>query len=85
MVSREGFEPSTPGLRGPCSNQLSYRPRRYLWILQVRTTFRQNDIQQKDFVILPDKTTQNKASISFLCDARQESYTNQQTQIIRQK
>ena len=26
MVSREGLEPSTPGLKGPCSNQLSYRP-----------------------------------------------------------
>ena len=22
----EGLEPSTPGLRGPCSNQLSYGP-----------------------------------------------------------
>ena len=27
MVSREGLEPSTPGLKGPCSNQLSYRPK----------------------------------------------------------
>lgn len=27
MVSREGFEPSTPGLKGPCSNLLSYRPK----------------------------------------------------------
>lgn len=26
MVSREGLEPSTPGLKGPCSNLLSYRP-----------------------------------------------------------
>lgn len=26
VVSREGLEPSTPGLKGPCSNQLSYRP-----------------------------------------------------------
>ena len=27
LVSREGLEPSTPCLRGRCSNQLSYRPR----------------------------------------------------------
>ena len=27
LVSREGLEPSTPGLKGPCSNQLSYRPK----------------------------------------------------------
>ena len=27
LVSREGLEPSTPGLKGPCSNLLSYRPR----------------------------------------------------------
>ena len=27
VVSREGLEPSTPGLKGPCSNQLSYRPK----------------------------------------------------------
>ena len=27
MVSREGLEPSTPGLKGPCSNLLSYRPK----------------------------------------------------------
>ena len=26
LVSREGLEPSTPSLRGSCSNQLSYRP-----------------------------------------------------------
>ena len=26
VVSREGLEPSTPSLRGSCSNQLSYRP-----------------------------------------------------------
>lgn len=26
LVSREGLEPSTPGLKGPCSNLLSYRP-----------------------------------------------------------
>ena len=26
MVSRERLELSTPGLKGPCSNQLSYRP-----------------------------------------------------------
>jgi len=24
MVDQEGIEPSTLGLRGPCSNQLSY-------------------------------------------------------------
>lgn len=28
MVSRERLELSTPGLKGPCSNQLSYRPRK---------------------------------------------------------
>ncbi len=27
LVSREGLEPSTPGLKGPCSNLLSYRPK----------------------------------------------------------
>lgn len=26
LVSRERLELSTPGLKGPCSNQLSYRP-----------------------------------------------------------
>ncbi len=26
MVSRERLELSTPGLKGPCSNQLSYQP-----------------------------------------------------------
>ena len=26
MVSRVGLEPTTPSLRGSCSNQLSYRP-----------------------------------------------------------
>ena len=26
LVSRVGFEPTTPSLRGSCSNQLSYRP-----------------------------------------------------------
>lgn len=26
LVSRVGIEPTTPGLRGPCSNHLSYRP-----------------------------------------------------------
>ena len=28
MVSRVGLEPTTPSLRGSCSNQLSYRPGR---------------------------------------------------------
>ena len=27
MVSRVGLEPTTPSLRGSCSNQLSYRPK----------------------------------------------------------
>lgn len=31
LVSREGLEPSTPGLKGPCSNQLSYRPTILKW------------------------------------------------------
>ena len=33
VVSREGLEPSTPGLKGPCSNLLSYRPREYSLII----------------------------------------------------
>ena len=28
LVDREGFEPSTLALRGPCSNQLSYQSKR---------------------------------------------------------
>lgn len=28
LVSWEGLEPSTPGLKGPCSNLLSYQPKR---------------------------------------------------------
>ena len=35
MVSREGLEPSTPGLKGPCSNQLSYRPRNVKYRVSV--------------------------------------------------
>ena len=35
VVSREGLEPSTPGLKGPCSNQLSYRPK---LLINVRPT-----------------------------------------------
>ena len=35
LVSREGLEPSTPGLKGPCSNLLSYRPRRLLYYIAV--------------------------------------------------
>ncbi len=27
MVGQLGFEPRTRGLKGPCSNQLSYRPK----------------------------------------------------------
>ena len=30
MVSRVGLEPTTPSLRGSCSNQLSYRPMTHL-------------------------------------------------------
>ena len=37
MVSREGLEPSTPGLKGPCSNLLSYRPK-LLMVLMVGDT-----------------------------------------------
>lgn len=34
LVSRERLELSTPGLKGPCSNQLSYRPKMWLlWLL----------------------------------------------------
>ena len=36
MVSWEGLEPSTPGLKGPCSNQLSYQPT-YVAILYYST------------------------------------------------
>ena len=39
MVSREGLEPSTPSLRGSCSNQLSYRPSPSLY---YNTLFRKN-------------------------------------------
>ena len=35
MVSREGFEPSTPSLRGSCSNQLSYRPAHLVYYTKV--------------------------------------------------
>ena len=35
MVSREGFEPSTPGLKGPCSNLLSYRPKYLLYYTAI--------------------------------------------------
>ena len=34
MVSREGLEPSTPGLKGPCSNLLSYRPILRWWTIE---------------------------------------------------
>lgn len=37
-MSWEGFEPSTPGLRGPCSNQLSYQPMGRLTGLEPATS-----------------------------------------------
>ncbi len=40
LVSREGREPSTPGLKGPCSNLLSYRPRFLIYISELE--FRMN-------------------------------------------
>ena len=44
MVSRVGLEPTTPSLRGSCSNQLSYRPAHSdnyiikLYLLQYEST-----------------------------------------------
>jgi hypothetical protein len=43
MVGQLGFEPRTRGLKGPCSNQLSYRPKSdaepsYYTVISLKTS-----------------------------------------------
>ncbi len=51
MVSRERLELSTPGLKGPCSNQLSYRPTTEPHCKQTLTGFTIPILRQKSIYV----------------------------------
>ena len=70
VVSREGLEPSTPGLKGPCSNQLSYRPKGSILLYTINFVFstqklKKNPLNQNS-AKLPSSATSNSLLYLFV-------------------
>ena len=64
LVSRVGLEPTTPSLRGSCSNQLSYRPSPFTYYTKVLAF-----LQEFDHVKMKSNHGLGNNKMDSICDS----------------